>query len=431
MGGCCSIHAKFGFRNVKHDDDDDDKEERDYEGEEEEEEDARIGDSGAIVRVQKSTWFTSMYTRQGRKGVNQDALTVWENFVGEKQMYFCGVFDGHGPSGHKVARYVRDNLPLKISRVIKQSKGGNKNAGDGAGEGSFQNPFFASWEKKLTRAFQEVDEQICLEDHLDSYCSGTTAVTVIKQGEHLIVAHLGDSRAVLCTSGEKSQLLAVQLTVDLKPSLPTEAERIRKARGRVFAMEEEPSVLRVWMPEEDCPGLAMTRAFGDLCLKDYGLICDPEVYYRKITSKDEFVVLATDGIWDVLTNNEVIKIVASVKNRTMAAKILVYYAVRSWRTKYPGSKVDDCAVVILFFKKRPLIAKSKYSSNQSGISHHSLESSVAPGQGDKKCEEGETVIDCEIDSNNIEKLNRVKTMTKGGNLTRRKALFKDFGADEV
>lgn len=50
------------------------------------------------------------------------------------------------------------------------------------------------------------------------------------------------------------------------------------------------------MPDEDCPGLAMARAFGDFCLKDYGLISTPQVTYRKLTDRDEFVVLATDGV---------------------------------------------------------------------------------------------------------------------------------------
>ncbi|GLT73765.1 hypothetical protein SLA2020_456020 [Shorea laevis] len=436
MGACCSIDAKFGTsRHVE----DDDVEDRDYDGEEED--DTRIGDGGAIIRVQGSTWFTSMYTRQGRKGVNQDSLTIWENFTGEKQMYFCGVFDGHGPSGHKVARHVRDNLPLKISRIIKHSKCSKYNSagesyyGNGSGTkeseaGDYrQNPFFTSWENNLTQAFEELDEEICLDNSLDSFCSGSTAVTVIKQGEHLIIANLGDSRAILCTRGDKSQLVPVQLTVDLKPSLPSEAGRILNTGGRIFAMDEEPSVFRVWMPEEDCPGLAMARAFGDFCLKDFGLISNPEVYYRKITRKDEFVVLATDGIWDVLTNNEVIRIVASVKNRGMAAKILVYYAVRAWRSKYPGSKVDDCAVVILFLKKRPLIAKSKSSSSQSSISHQSLDSSVPLGSGDKKCDEGETVLDCQIDQEKIDKL-KASGAARFGNLSRRKTI-KDLQSDQI
>lgn len=63
-----------------------------------------------------------------------------------------------------------------------------------------------------------------------------------------------------------------------------------------MAMEGEPNVHRVWMPDEDTPGLAMARAFGDFCLKDYGVISTPQVFYRKLSERDEFVVLATDGV---------------------------------------------------------------------------------------------------------------------------------------
>lgn len=52
----------------------------------------------------------------------------------------------------------------------------------------------------------------------------------------------------------------------------------------------------MWLPDEETPGLAMSRAFGDYCIKEYGLISVPEVTQRNITSKDQFVVLATDGV---------------------------------------------------------------------------------------------------------------------------------------
>lgn len=61
-------------------------------------------------------------------------------------------------------------------------------------------------------------------------------------------------------------------------------------------MDDEPDVPRMWLPDQDAPGLAMARAFGDFCLKSHGLICTPEVYYRKLSEKDEFLVLATDGV---------------------------------------------------------------------------------------------------------------------------------------
>lgn len=75
-----------------------------------------------------------------------------------------------------------------------------------------------------------------------------------------------------------------------------EAARIQQCKGRVFALQDEPEVARVWLPNCDSPGLAMARAFGDFCLKDFGLISVPDMCYHHLTPTDEFVVLATDGV---------------------------------------------------------------------------------------------------------------------------------------
>ena len=92
-----------------------------------------------------------------------------------------------------------------------------------------------------------------------------------------------------------SSMSCLSLFLCLCP-LTAEAERIRKCKGRVFALQDEPEVARVWLPNNDSPGLAMARAFGDFCLKDYGLISVPDISYRRITEKDVFIVLATDGV---------------------------------------------------------------------------------------------------------------------------------------
>lgn len=75
-----------------------------------------------------------------------------------------------------------------------------------------------------------------------------------------------------------------------------EAERIIQSKGLVFCLHDEPGVYRVWMPNGETPGLAVSRAFGDYCIKDFGLISVPHVTQRDITSKDQFVILATDGV---------------------------------------------------------------------------------------------------------------------------------------
>ncbi|WOH10924.1 hypothetical protein DCAR_0830401 [Daucus carota subsp. sativus] len=358
------------------------------------------GDFGALVRLQGSSTFVSMFSQQGRKGVNQDAMTVWENYIGEQDAMFCGVFDGHGPSGHKVSQYVRNVFPSKLAESFKHPRFNascidedlkSENVDDPVDEN--HGPLYSLVKASLVESFKVMDEALETNGKIESYCSGTTAVTVLKKNFHLVIANLGDSRAILCTKGDKDQLLAVQLTVDLKPELPCECERIWSCKGRVMALEEEPTVYRIWMPDQESPGLAMSRAFGDFCLKDYGLISVPEVFYRKLTERDEFVVLASDGIWDVLSNEEVVHIVYSAQKRSSAAKLLVNRAHRAWKCKYPCAKIDDCTAVCLFFKKPSSIIKSKSDTSQI------QKSSVEPHfqQGNLTTEDGlESIIDSDI-----------------------------------
>ncbi|CAD6223464.1 unnamed protein product [Miscanthus lutarioriparius] len=279
----------------------------------------------------------AVFTQQGRKGINQDAMLVWDGFGGEDDVVLCGVFDGHGPHGHLVARRVRDALPLKLMSAVRASKAG------------LDMPA-AAWRKAFASAYKAMDKDLRSHAILDGFCSGSTAVTVLKLGSDLYMANIGDSRAVLGSRdcGGGGGMVAVQLTVDLKPDVPSEAERIKKCRGRVFALQDEPEVPRVWLPFDDAPGLAMARAFGDFCLKDYGVISVPEVFHWSLTEKDQFVILASDGVWDVLSNQEAVDIVASSPSRSKAAKSLVEAATREWKTKYLTSKIDDCAVVCLY-----------------------------------------------------------------------------------
>lgn len=64
----------------------------------------------------------------------------------------------------------------------------------------------------------------------------------------------------------------------------------------MFALEDEPGVARVWVPHLNMPGLAMARALGDFCLKEYGLSATPQVFHRRLMEEDEFIVLASDGV---------------------------------------------------------------------------------------------------------------------------------------
>lgn len=301
-----------------------------------------------------------IFTQQGRKGINQDAMIVWEDFMAD-DVTFVGVFDGHGPHGHLVARRVRDALPLKLLSFLNscQTKedgssgtccnGDLKTEGvEAEKDGLIEDDFSSLWRDVFLKSYKAMDKELRSHPNLDCFCSGSTAVTIVKQGQNLFMGSIGDSRAIMASKNSNDALIAIQLTVDLKPDLPREAERIKRCKGRVFALQDEPEVPRVWLPYDDAPGLAMARAFGDFCLKEYGVISVPEFSHRTLTDKDQFIVLASDGVWDVLSNEEVVEIVSTAPSRASAARILVDSAAREWKLKYPTSKMDDCAVVCLF-----------------------------------------------------------------------------------
>lgn len=131
--------------------------------------------------------------------------------------------------------------------------------------------------------------------------SGSTAVACLITPSHVYLINCGDSRAILA-SGHRVALG----TYDHKPINPNERERIQNAGGSVMIQRVNGS-------------LAVSRALGDYeykCVEGRGpceqlVSPEPEVYVHERTLNDEFVVLACDGIWDVMTNDELMEFVHS------------------------------------------------------------------------------------------------------------------------
>ena len=92
----------------------------------------------------------------------------------------------------------------------------------------------------------------------------------------------------------------------------------------------------------------MSRALGDFCLKDFGLISVPDVTQREISNSDKFVILATYGVWDVVSNQETLQIVSSTADREKSAKRLVECAVGAWKQKKRGIATNDISAICLF-----------------------------------------------------------------------------------
>ncbi|XP_021739060.1 probable protein phosphatase 2C 72 [Chenopodium quinoa] len=277
--------------------------------------------------VERSLKVGSVHSRRGAQGLNQDAAILREGYGSTEDGVLCALFDGHGIYGHKVSMFVRNQLPALLLNQISSLE----------------------WDEAcVVSSFEAMDELLRQSEDVDSTHSGATAVVVIKQGADLVIANLGDSRAVLGTITEFG-VQATQLTVDLKPDVPAEADRIKQSKGQVFALEDETHIPRIWQPEENIPGLAMSRAFGDFNMKSYGLIAIPEVSHHRLNSEDHFLVLASDGVWDVLSNEEVVSVVWSAENKEAATEAVTYRARAAWSHNFPSARPDDCTAICLFF----------------------------------------------------------------------------------
>jgi serine/threonine protein phosphatase PrpC len=156
---------------------------------------------------------------------------------------FCGVFDGHGRCGQFISKLVRDYLPFMIlshrnallmgsddddddPAFSDASASASASSTDGSGQSSpAPAQLLEEWREACANAFEAMDKELKLQANVDCNFSGTTAVCAIKQGKDLIVANLGDSRAVLATMSDTGYLKAVQLTTDHKPNVPRECAR--------------------------------------------------------------------------------------------------------------------------------------------------------------------------------------------------------------
>lgn len=155
--------------------------------------------------------------------------------------------------------------------------------------------------------------------------SGSTIVTVMVTGKKLICSNVGDSRAILGSLKSKSiqlgqnQTLASQnshdsnkiwvahaLSRDHKPDLKDELDRIISCNGRVDPFREpngDPiGPARVWLKNENIPGLAMSRSIGDLVAQSVGVSPEPEFYDIDLCEDDKFMVIASDGVWEFISN---------------------------------------------------------------------------------------------------------------------------------
>ncbi|XP_044490482.1 probable protein phosphatase 2C 9 [Mangifera indica] len=214
------------------------------------------------------------------------------------------IYDGH--LGDSVPAYLQKHL---FPNIIKDDD------------------FLRDPRTSISRAYERTDQAI-LTHSPDLGRGGSTAVTAILiNGQKLWVANVGDSRAVLSKRGQ-----AIQMSIDHEPN--TERGSIEDRGGFVSNMPGD--VARV------NGQLAVSRAFGDKNLKSH-LRCDPDIRDADIDSDTDLIILASDGLWKVMSNQEAVDIARKIKDPHRAAKQLVAEALNN------DSK-DDISCIVVRFK---------------------------------------------------------------------------------
>ncbi|XP_042409686.1 probable protein phosphatase 2C 59 [Zingiber officinale] len=239
----------------------------------------------------------------GKRSSMEDFYETRIDCIDDQIVGLFGVFDGHG--GAQVAEYVKQNL---FSNLLQHPK------------------FISDIKSALAEAYKHTDSEFLKCENSQNREAGSTASTAVLVGNRLVVANVGDSRVVICKGGD-----AIAVSRDHKPDQTDERQRIEDAGGFVM-----------WAGTWRVGGvLAVSRAFGDRHLKRF-VVADPEIHEEEVDGSLEFVILASDGLWDVVSNEEAVEMVKSFEDPEQAAKKLLQEA-------YQRGSADNITCVVVRF----------------------------------------------------------------------------------
>ncbi|KAM0846319.1 hypothetical protein ACQ4PT_055735 [Festuca glaucescens] len=268
----------------------------------------------------------------GRRREMEDAVAVAPPFLAGKaeasgdgdvdagygddgQEGFFAVYDGHG--GSRVAEACRERMHVVLAEEVRRLRCRGDEWRSAAAEEDG-----ARWKEAMAACFARVDGEVGAADDGGEQTVGSTAVVAVVGPRRIVVANCGDSRAVLSRGGAP-----VPLSSDHKPDRPDELERVEAAGGRVIN----------WNGYRILGVLATSRSIGDYYLKPY-VIAEPEVTVMDRTDKDEFLILASDGLWDVVSNDVACKIARNCLNGRAASK---------YPESVSGSTAADAAALLV------------------------------------------------------------------------------------
>ena len=264
-----------------------------------------------------------MVSLKGKRSDNEDKHCIILNLEEQNpelaKINFFSVYDGHG--GKFVSKFLEKNLHLCFT---------NKN---------ISYPINKDY---IYLIFKHIQDTLREKYNQQALHTGSTCLIVIhfkiENEEYLDVINTGDCRCVISRNNN-----AIPLTKDHKPDWPEERRRIEKTGGKIYVDNHGDYRIK---------DLSVSRAFGDLDAEPH-VTNIPDIFRYKIEKTDSFIIIACDGLWDVLSNSEAVNFVLNncydqtLKNRISKnvniAKKLAEYALTM------GSG-DNLTVIVVFFK---------------------------------------------------------------------------------
>lgn len=295
---------------------------------EEESEGKAAGSTGGFIINSYGGYSKKGYAPYNPRKKNQDALIMAED-PKTRSLLLC-VMDGHGEDGDKVSQ----NIKSKFSNYLFNHR-------------DFSGDIKAALNDVVTRC----ETELLREASIETDFSGTTFTCAVIRDNKCVLANVGDSRTSLAYRNESGGVTAVNLTIDHKPDLPAEKARIEAKGGRVFAVEYDDGVdgpARVWLGHMDVPGLAMSRSLGDAVAHSAGVSSECEFfeYEFNVGREDLILVMASDGLWEFMSDQEVMDIAFTTTEPRFAVDRLISESNERWMKE--EQVIDDTTVCVAF-----------------------------------------------------------------------------------
>ena len=302
-------------------------------------------------------------TEKGNQKINQDTYLVFPNVNNTHNAKIFGIFDGHGKYGDKLSQEIRDNFIYFFSDKNKYEKEIFKDYEQRLSNDDNLEKIYKYMTKnnyrEINQFFKEINSKLHDKYRSNNICfnSGTTSNMLMilnDKNTHalnkLISINLGDSKCILINKDNK----IFELNERHTPDNIKEKERIEQNGGEISRVDwADFGPLRIFYKNKPYPGLSMTRAFGDFNAENLGFNTIPDIVEYDINEKKpKIIILATDGIWQFLSNEQVKNIILPYydeDNINGGIQKLVGSARKMWETKNPRF-IDDITIILIFFR---------------------------------------------------------------------------------